>query len=291
VVPIGNMPGPRQERPRPDQTMTGNLPAIERPIHAALNSGSVGPDVCKRPLNVVSVQRRYIINSPGTLFPPGRCTDNDLLADAKMSPGALDAVAVFTGALSEKAYKTAAVLRARLFSCALIAVISLLPFGFVAQAAELDGVQVPNALQVDGKTLHLNGFGLRTYSILRIHIYVASLYLEHLNTDPEQIMQSPETKLLTVRFEREVSAEQARRAWRDDLDRDEVARFLAVVPAMHAGDNCSLLFTRSSATVTVNGKLIGTITHPQFAEAMLATFLGPKPASQRLKRELLQGHG
>jgi hypothetical protein len=191
--------------------------------------------------------------------------------------------------------------RARLFSCALITVLSLFPFGFVMHAAELDGVQVPNTLQADGKMLHLNGFGLRTYSILRIHIYVASLYLEHLNTDPEQIIQSSETKLLTVRFEREVSADQARRAWRDGLnnnceapchlDPDEVGRFLTVVPAMHAGDNYSLLFTQSVATVTVNGKLIGTITHPQFAEAMLATFLGPKPASPRLKQELLQGHG
>ena len=44
-----------------------------------------------------------------------------------------------------------------------------------AQAAELDGVQLPDTLQVDGKTLHLNGFGLRTYSILGIHIYVADL--------------------------------------------------------------------------------------------------------------------
>ena len=194
-----------------------------------------------------------------------------------------------------------ALLRAHSFSCALIAFISVFSPWFGARAAELDGVQMPDTLQVDGKTLHLNGFGLRTYSILGIHIYVASLYLEHPSTNPEQIIQSPETKLLTVRFERDVSADQARRAWRDGLDnnceapchlnRDEVGRFLAVVPAMHAGDNYSLLFTQSGATVTVSGKLIGTITQPQFAEAMLATFLGPKPASPRLKRELLQGHG
>ena len=174
-------------------------------------------------------------------------------------------------------------------------------FWFVAHAAELDGLQVPDTLRVDGKTLHLNGCWLRTYSVLGIHIYVASLYLEHMGTNPEQIIQSPATKLLTVRFERDVSADQARRAWRDGLnnnceapchlDPDEVARFLAVVPAMRAGDDYSLLFTQSGAIVSVSGKLIGTITQPQFAEAMLATFLGPKPASPRLKRELLQGHG
>ena len=56
----------------------------------------------------------------------------------------------------------------------------------------------------------------------------------------------------------------------------------------HAGDNYSLLFTESGASVTVSGKPIGTITQPQFAETLLAKFLGPKPASPRLKRELLQ---
>ena len=203
--------------------------------------------------------------------------------------------------MNKKAHQTAAVLRARLFSCALITVISLFSFKSVLHAAELDGVQVPNTLQADGKTLHLNGFGLRTYSILGIHVYVASLYLEHLSTDPEQIIQSPETKLLTVRFERDVSADQARRAWHDGLnnncearchlDPDVVGRFLAMVPAMHAGDDYSLFYTQSGAIVSVSGKPIGTVTQPKFAEAMLATFLGPKPASPRLKRELLQGHG
>ena len=193
-----------------------------------------------------------------------------------------------------------ALLRAHSFSCALIAFISVFSSWFGAHAAELDGVQVPDTLRVDGKTLHLNGFGLRTYSVLGIHIYVASLYLEHLSTNPEQIIQSSETKLLMVRFEHNVSADQARRAWRDGLDNnceapchlnpDDVGRFLDMVPAMHAGDNYSLLFTQSGATVSVSGKLIGTITEPQFADAMLATFLGPKPASPRLKREL-QGHG
>jgi hypothetical protein len=183
---------------------------------------------------------------------------------------------------------------------ALVTLAILVPFWFVAHAAELDGVQVPDTLQVDGKTLHLNGFGLRTYSILGIHIYVASLYLEHLSTNPEEIIRSPEAKLLTVRFERSVSADDARKAWRDGLennceapchlDPQDVERFLAVMPAMHVGDNYSLLFTQNGASVTVSGKQIGTVSQPQFAESMLATFLGPKPASPRLKQELLQGH-
>ena len=63
------------------------------------------------------------------------------------------------------------------------------------------------------------------------------------------------------------------------------------MPAKNVGDNYSLLFTQTGATVTVNGHQIGIISQPLFAEAMLATFLGPVPASLRLKRELLRGHG
>lgn len=156
---------------------------------------------------------------------------------------------------------------------------------------------LPETLQVDGRTLQLNGFGLRTYSLLRLHVYVAALYLRHPSSDPEQILESRETKLLTVRFVRSVSAGEARNAWRKglrnncqapcQLDPGDVARFLAAVPAMHAGDDYSLLFTRRGATVRVNGHLMGIISQPQFAEAMLATFLGPRPGSETLKRGLL----
>jgi hypothetical protein len=134
----------------------------------------------------------------------------------------------------------------------------------------------------------------------RLANYVASLYLEHLSTDPEQIIRSPETKVLTVRFERNVSADDARKAWRDGLENncmapchlvlEDVEKFLADIPAMHTGDSYSLVFTQHVATVTVSGHLIGTVSQRQFAEAMLATFLGLRPASPRLKRELLRGH-
>ena len=172
---------------------------------------------------------------------------------------------------------------------------------FVAGAAELDGVQLPSMLRVDGKALQLNGFGLRTYSILRIHIYVAALYLEHLSTSAEEIIRSPETKLLTIRFEHSVSADAARRAWRKGLenncqppcylDPEDVERFLGAIPAIHVGDSYSLLFTGQGVTIIAGGHQLGRISRNEFAEAMLATFLGRRPASPRLKQDLLRGHG
>jgi hypothetical protein len=171
---------------------------------------------------------------------------------------------------------------------------------FPARAVELDGVQIPNTVQVAGKTLHLNGYGVRTYSIFGVHIYAASLYLEHLSTNPNEIIRSPQTKLLTVRFEHAVSADQSRNAWRTalennclapcHLDPQDLERFLSRVPAMMPGEYFYLLFTEGSATVSANGQPLGIISSRQFADVMLATFLGPRPASPTLRQELLQGH-
>jgi len=168
------------------------------------------------------------------------------------------------------------------------------------RAADVGGVQVPDIEQVNGKSLHLNGAGRRTYSFLEIHIYVASLYLEHPSADPDQIIRSPETKLLEVTFERDIGAEDARSSWRVGFANNclapchlppaETDAFIAGVPAMHKGDRFRLLFQQNKATITVNDQPIGMVTDPQLADAILATFLGPKPASPSLRQALLTGH-
>ena len=69
----------------------------------------------------------------------------------------------------------------------------------VAHAAALDGVSLPDTQWSNGKNLLLNGIGLRTYSVFSIHIYVAGLYLEHLNDNANAIIESSESKLLEIR--------------------------------------------------------------------------------------------
>ena len=168
------------------------------------------------------------------------------------------------------------------------------------RAAQLDGVTLPDTQRVGGMELHLNGIGLRSYSVFQVPIYVAGLYLRHPSSDAGQILHSPDMRLLEIHFVHDVSAEQARKAWREGFERNcsapchlapqDIERFLAAVPAMRKGDSFTLLFTARGAEVTVNGKPIGNITDPQFAREMLGTFLGPQAASPRLKQELLGIH-
>jgi hypothetical protein len=166
-----------------------------------------------------------------------------------------------------------------------------------ARAAELEGVSMPDARMVDGAPIRLNGIGLRTFSILGIRIYVAGLYLERRSDNPDVILHSPDRKLLDIRFLRDVGAEDARKAWKDAfeqnckapcyLDPRDVERFLAALPSVHRGDESTLLFTTRGVAVTFNGRPMGDITDPHFAEVMLGTFIGSEPPTPRLKRELL----
>ena len=166
-----------------------------------------------------------------------------------------------------------------------------------AQAAVLDGVTMPDQVRVDGTELRLNGVGLRTYSMLRLPIYVAALYLEQPSADGEEVMRSPGKKRLDIRFLRDVDAEKGREAWRTGfadnckspchLNPADVDRFLAEVQPVRRGDTASLTFTQGRVSFDFDGRPLGTVADPAFASVILATFIGPVPVTERLKGELL----
>ena len=171
----------------------------------------------------------------------------------------------------------------------------------MAAAAELDGVVMPDKQDVAGYHFILNGLALRTYSILRVHVYVAGLYLERRTVDPNAILGSSQPKLLRFVFVRDVDAEDARKSWREALDRncpapcslpaDSIARFLAAIPSVHNGDVNTLLFTGRGVEFFINGRSAGHIANPDFRQVILSTFIGPNPTSEEVKAGLLGGRG
>src|SRR4051812_7289689 len=86
---------------------------------------------------------------------------------------------------------------------------------FASNAASLEGVNLPDTPRVNGTEVYLNGIALRTFPLMGIRIYVAGLYLEHLRDNAEQILASPEKKLLEFRFLHDVDVNNARKAWRE----------------------------------------------------------------------------
>ena len=64
-----------------------------------------------------------------------------------------------------------------------------------AMAATLAGVTLPDTYTVDGKSLVLNGIGVRTLTIINVRAYVAGLYLPQPSHDARQIFASPGPKV------------------------------------------------------------------------------------------------
>lgn len=176
---------------------------------------------------------------------------------------------------------------------ALLSVITVADAG----SMKIDDVTMPDTRQVNGVTLHLNGMGLRTFSFLDIHIYVAGLYLEHPSHDPEAILDSPETKAIAVVFVHDADKARVRKAWQIGFDNDclppchlppnEVASFMAGVPDLHKGDTSIMIFTRDYVDIRVNDVSLGLVRNPYFMRTILATYIGPVPPTERLKRGLL----
>ncbi|HEY1965075.1 MAG TPA: chalcone isomerase family protein, partial [Acidobacteriaceae bacterium] len=77
-------------------------------------------------------------------------------------------------------------------------VVFVLTFMSDLRAATLAGVTLPDTAQVGGKTLVLNGLGLRTKMMVKV--YVAGLYLEQKSSDPNAIIKADAPKQIIMKF-------------------------------------------------------------------------------------------
>ena len=156
---------------------------------------------------------------------------------------------------------------------------------------------MPNTLHADGVPLVLNGIGLRTYSILAVHIYVAGLYLEAPSHSGAAILSAPGVKLVRLQFLHAVGAGDIRNAWRTGLQNNCIApctlspkllaHFLTFVTPVHKGDKVEFIFGPQGLKAYYNGNFAGQITDVSFARLMLAVFIGPHVNTPALKRALL----
>jgi len=163
-------------------------------------------------------------------------------------------------------------------------------------AASLAGVTLPDTTEVGGRTLVLNGMGLR--SRLMIKVYVAGLYLEKKSSDADAIVKADAPKRMVLHFLRSVSRDQMVDAYTEAFDnnapgsrtslKSEIAQLMAAFEPVAANDQ--MMFTYQpgvGTTLAVKGKDKVTIPGLPFARAMFSAWLGPKPPSADLKKGLL----
>ncbi|HLK11496.1 MAG TPA: chalcone isomerase family protein [Candidatus Binatia bacterium] len=173
----------------------------------------------------------------------------------------------------------------------------------VTSAAEagpvVAGVAFPDAIQVAGRRLHLNGAGLRTRFLL-FKVYAIGLYVEHPTTDAAAILAADEPRCAELHLLRALSGKEIASAIAEAFARnagraaprlaDRLARLEAMFPAVEAGEAVVLTYVPGNGTVVeAKRKTLGTIEGKDFADVLFAVWIGAAPVDRALKRALLAG--
>lgn len=169
-----------------------------------------------------------------------------------------------------------------------------------AYAGTLEGVTLPDAQDVGGHELVLNGMGLREATFLRVDVYVAGLYLPAKTADPATILAATEPKRLVMSFVRNLGKGKLAGAWTEGFEKNSGAAAAEVGPGLASlngsmedvkkGDTIVLTYIPDAGTtVTVKGKDAVTIPGEAFQRVLFSIWLGPHPPNAGLREGLLGG--
>jgi len=170
-----------------------------------------------------------------------------------------------------------------------------------AAAGEKAGVKMPDAIEVAGKHLALNGMGLREATFLKIDVYVAGLYLETVSSDAAAIVRSSQVKRLVLRFVRDVDRDDILDAWHDGFKGNATVKLVMIQGSIDRldgwmgdfSDGDTLAFTDvpgEGVQVEINGARKGVLKGEDFARSLFAIWLGARPPTSDLKTGLLGKH-
>ena len=169
-------------------------------------------------------------------------------------------------------------------SLLLLSLVLLVPtFAFAATLAD---VKMDDKVVVNGQSLTLNGLGLRKKLFFKI--YVGGLYLTAKSSNPAAILGADTSRRMVMHFLFSVSRDQMCDAWSEGLEdntphataevKNAFKTLCAWMEPIEKGNRLVLTYVPGSGTmVEVNGKMKGTLPGKATADAIVSTWIGPKP--------------
>jgi hypothetical protein len=173
-----------------------------------------------------------------------------------------------------------------------LSLLSCAAFAAVVLAGEVAGVKMPDTIIIEGKTLKLNGMGLRKKVVFKV--YVAGLYLETPSKDAAAIISSEQIKRMQLSVLRSLKASQVTEAIEEGFEKnsraqmgalkERLGKFGAMISDVVEGDQIVMTYLPGKGTaVSVKGTEKGVIEGKDFADALFAVWLGSNPVQEDLK--------
>lgn len=178
-------------------------------------------------------------------------------------------------------------------------VLILLVVGIQSHAREIAGVEVAASVtNSEGVVLHLNGAGIRKKFIF--DIYIAELYLQNPGKTTKAILAGDTARRMVMHIlYDEISQDKLIDGWNDgfkgnsddqvlDQLKENIAKFNEMFGEVKKGEQIVLDYIPGVGTkVTIAGVEKGIVPGKDFSDALLLIWLGEKPVTKSLKKELL----
>lgn len=155
-----------------------------------------------------------------------------------------------------------------------------------ASAATVAGANIEDRVTVNNQSLVLNGAGLRKKFVVKV--YVGALYLAAKQNNATTILATDGPRRMVMHFLYDVDKGKMAEAWAEGLEANtpnaspEVKTAFKTLSSwmedMKEGQRLSMTYVPGiGTTVEVNGKNKGTLGGKATSDAILNTWIGPKP--------------
>lgn len=155
-----------------------------------------------------------------------------------------------------------------------------------AGAATLAGVNIPDTTDVAGHKLVLNGVGLRKKFVVKV--YTGALYLPAKSNNAAAILATDQPRKQVMHFVFDVGKDKIAEAWEEGLEdntpnasaevKNNFKTLASWMEEVKDGQEIVLAYVPGTGTtVTVNGKVKGTLAGKATSDAILNTWIGAKP--------------
>ena len=181
----------------------------------------------------------------------------------------------------------------------MIALVLMVGLAVPALAGDVEDVNLPAGLEVDGQALVLNGPAVRTK--LWIDVYVAGLYLPEKTSDAAQAMSMDGPAQMTMAFIYDVDADSICDGWKDGIEdnletelkglEDRLEDLCKATPDVVDGETLTFAWTpsREQTVFMVDGVFLDAIPGRDFFDALLSCWVGPDPGPGDDFKEALLG--
>lgn len=183
-------------------------------------------------------------------------------------------------------------------SAAIATLLLTIAIAVPAMSAEEAGVVLLDSQMIGSQQVVLNGIALREKFF--VDVYVAGLYVTEKSTEAGAILKKDAPRMMVMHFVHDVEAKKINKGWYDGLK----ANIDPVTPELTAKfDQLAGMMTdikegeamgfsydpTQGTTVMVKGMNKGVIPGKDFADAILATWIGPKPGPGKSFKKALLG--